>query len=498
MTVVVTGVVIDSRRVNPGNLFVALTGEATDGHRYIPDAINRGASAVVGTQSLEALPVPYVQVKDSRFALPHLAAAFYDFPARKLVMIGVTGTDGKTTTANLIFKILQVAGFQVGMITSVNALIGDQVLDTGFHVTTPDAPDVQRYLYQMVSTGLTHVILEATSHGLAQHRVEACEFDMALVTNITHEHIDFHRTHKSYRETKGKLFASLVHTQPKSLHPPRGAVLNYDDSSYEYLSDITHVDMLSYGLNAHADVRGEDVSLKSGGARFSTIGRTLSGKEFHMDVESRLIGEYNLYNCLAAVALTRGVMELDNQDIKRGIFSFEGVPGRMERIELGQPFSAVVDFAHTPNALRNVLKTARHLTSGRVISVFGSAGLRDRLKRRLMAETSADLADITILTAEDPRTESLDEILEEMSSGMNAHRGIEQETYWRIPDRRQAIRFALQLAKPGDFVIICGKGHEQSMCFGNVEYQWDDRVATHAALAEMLGIEGPSMPFLPI
>jgi len=493
----ITGIVSDSRRVQLGNLFVAVCGGTTNGHRFIPDAIERGARAVVGTEHLSGLSVPYIQVKESRSVLAPLAAAFYDFPARKLVMIGITGTDGKTTTANLLLRILQESGIRVGMITTVNALIGDQVLDTGFHVTTPDAPDVQRYLSQMVSAGLTHVILEATSHGLAQHRVDDCEFDMAVVTNITHEHLDFHGTYEAYREAKGRLFTSLGQTRSKLYHPPQGAVLNRDDDSYEYLSGITQVDKLSYGLSSHADVRAEHIVFQPRGVCFSAIGRAVDGKGFNLAIESRLVGEHNLYNCLAAIALARGVLELDDQVVKHGTAIFEGVAGRMERIELGQDFIAVVDFAHTPNSLCNALETARKLTTGRIISVFGSAGLRDRQKRRIMAETSADLADLTILTAEDPRTESLEVILSEMSAGMESRGGVEGESFWCITDRREAIRFALRLARPGDLVIACGKGHEQSMCFGEVEYQWDDRVAVRAALAEILSIPGPEMPFLP-
>ena len=514
LDVAISGVVMDSRKVQPGDLFVAVCGETIDGHQYIPDAIRRGASAVVGTKSLPDLVVPYVQVPDSRYALAILAATFYDFPARKLTMIGVTGTDGKTTTANLIFQILHAAGLQVGMITSVNAVIGDEVLDTGFHVTTPESTDVQRYLSQMVSKGLTHVILEATSHGLAQQRLAACEFDMGVVTNITHEHLDYHGDYLAYREAKGRLFVSLASTQTKPFGPPRGAVLNYDDSSYEYLSQITKVNRLSYGMNTGADIiadlnedfsssrifNTEDISgvtHQLGDSNFRVHGCDLSGKQFRLNVSSHLVGEHNVYNCLAAISLTRGVIGVGAATIRRGISALKEVPGRMERIDMGQSFMVIVDFAHTPNALRCALKTARNMTRGRVIAVFGSAGLRDRAKRRLMAEASADLSDLTILTAEDPRTESLEDILAEMASGMREKGGVEGKTFWLVEDRREALRFSIRLARPEDLVIACGKGHEQSMCFGDVEYPWDDRIAMRAALAEALHVPGPEMPFLP-
>jgi UDP-N-acetylmuramoyl-L-alanyl-D-glutamate--2,6-diaminopimelate ligase len=495
--IAVSGVVMDSRQVHPGSLFVAISGGATDGHRYIPAALRAGACAVVGTQALTGLGVPYVQVGDSREALAKLAAAFYGYPARQLVMIGVTGTDGKTTTSNLLFHILQAAGLQTGMISTVNAVIGEQVLDTGFHVTTPDAPSVQAYLAQMVQAGLTHVVLETTSHGLAQRRVAACEFDMGLVTNITHEHLDYHGSYEAYRAAKGLLFESLSFTRPKSFSPPRAAVLNRDDQSFEYLSGITQVPWLSYGLGEPAGVQAQSIEIAFSGLSFTAVGHDLAGEPFRLPVRSNLVGEYNVYNCLAALTLALGVMRLAPESVSAGLAAMRSVPGRMELIQMGQPFTAMVDFAHTPNALVKSLEAARQLTSGRVIVVFGSAGLRDREKRRMMAEASVELADVSILTAEDPRTESLNGILAEMASGALARGGVEGQTFWRVPDRREALRLAVRLARPGDLLIACGKGHEQSMCFGETEYAWDDRVGLRAALAESLGLPGPQMPYLP-
>ncbi len=235
----ITGIAIDLREVKPGNLFVALSGESVDGHTYIPNAIQNGAIAVMGTK-LKATDcsVPYIQVEDARKALAWVSAAFHGFPARHLTMIGVTGTDGKTTTSNLIYQILLAAGLRAGIISTVNAVIGEEVLDTGFHVTTPEAPDVQRYLARMVAAGLTHVVLETTSHGLAQERVTACEFDYGVVTNITHEHLDFHGSYESYRAAKGRLISGLSETSPKSFVEERCAILNLDDSSYTYLANL--------------------------------------------------------------------------------------------------------------------------------------------------------------------------------------------------------------------------------------------------------------------
>jgi UDP-N-acetylmuramoyl-L-alanyl-D-glutamate--2,6-diaminopimelate ligase len=488
----ITGVVSDSRQVQPGDLFVALAGASVDGHRFIPDAIQQGAVAVVGMESLYDLPVPYIMVEDSRVALAHLAAGYYEYPAHKLVMIGVTGTDGKTTTANLLFNILKAAGISVGMISTVNAVIGDTELDTGFHVTTPDAPDVQHYLAMMVDAGMTHVVLVTTSHGLAQARVEACDFDISVITNITHEHLDYHGSYAAYQAAKARLFTQLAVSAPKKYSIPRTGILNLDDASYEYLSSVTQAAQLSYGRHPQANVRAEGVEYQPEGLSFQAV-----GTDFSFPIFSRLVGDYNVSNCLAAIATTVGVLGLEPAAAQAGIAALRGVPGRMERIDLGQAFVAIVDFAHTPNALRRALETVRRITAGRVIAVFGSAGLRDRAKRRMMAEVSGELADLTILTAEDPRSEPLEAILEEMAGGIQAGGGVEGATYWRIPDRGDAIRYALSLARPGDLVIACGKGHEQSMCFGTQEYAWDDRIAMRSALAELLQVQGPEMPSLP-
>ena len=519
--ILITGIAIDSRAVQPGHLFVAMKGGFADGHDFMPTAIERGAAAVVGERPMGDLPVPYIRVENSRQAVAHLAAAFYGYPGRKLTIIGITGTDGKTTTCNLLYQILLAAGSKAGLISTVNAVIGDQVLDTGFHVTTPDAPDVQRYLAMMVDAGLTHVILETTSHGLAQFRVDACEFDIGVVTNITHEHLDEHGSYENYRAAKARLFQALAGTLPKPQGNPRLAVLNRDDISYEYLASIIQsvirhppstIKQVCYGLDVSADIRAESVQHTPSGTHFIAV-----GKDFRVPVTSSLVGAFNVSNCLAALAAAVVGLGIGPETAACGIAALPGVPGRMERIDLGQPFTAVVDFAHTPNALRVAIQTARQMLASpvplfpipsgrgkrvggvgrRVIAIFGSAGLRDREKRRMMAEVSAKMADLTILTAEDPRTESLETILEEMAAGAKSRGGVEWRTFWRVPDRGEAIRFGVRMAQPGDIVMACGKGHEQSMCFGVTEYPWDDRIAMRAALAELLGLSGPAMPYLP-
>ena len=501
----ITGISIDSRLVQPGHLFVAMKGGTVDGHTYILKAIENGAVAVVGEWEMAGLAIPYIQLENSRRALTWIAAAFHDWPGRKLTMIGVTGTDGKTTTTNLIYKILLAAGIKAGMVSTVNAVIGDEVLDTGFHVTTPDAQDVQKYLNRMVDAGLTHVVLETTSHGWAQHRVDACEFDIGVVTNITHEHLDEHGSFENYRAAKARLFSSLENTRPKPQGNPRLAVINRDDpKSFDFLNNFIKVNRVNYGLRGEADVQALDIQYLPSGIHF-----TVKSSDFRIGISTRLFGAFNVSNCLAAFTATVTGLGISPEIAAQGIASLEGIPGRMERIDMGQDFTAIIDFAHTPNALKSALEAAKgmitteesnkdsRINRPRIIAVFGSAGLRDREKRRMMAETSAELADLTVLTAEDPRTESLDAILDEMAEGARSRNGREGETFWRIPDRGEAIRFALRQARPGDIVLSCGKGHEQSMCFGKTEYSWDDRTALRAALAELLHLEGPAMPYLP-
>jgi UDP-N-acetylmuramoyl-L-alanyl-D-glutamate--2,6-diaminopimelate ligase len=492
--VAIRRVVSDSRLVQPGDLFVALPGVTYDGHHYIPAALEKGAVAVLGSMDL-SLRVPYIKVENTRAAMAYLSAALEDWPARSLTVIGVTGTDGKTTTSSLIHRILLQAGLKAGMISTVNAVIGDEVLDTGFHVTTPDSPDLQRYLHRMVDAGLTHVVLEATSHGLAQERATACEFDIGVVTNITHEHLDYHGSYEEYRAAKGKLFEFLAETREKPQGNPRLAVLNRDDQSYEYLQKLTKVRQAAYSLASGTDLAAAEIQYTRDGMTFR-----VRGEGIDQQVSTRLVGDYNASNILAAFAACTMGLEISPKVAAEGIAALPGIPGRMERIDLGQDFTTIVDFAHTPNALKVALEQARKMTSertGRVIAIFGSAGLRDREKRKMMAEVSVGLADISILTAEDPRTESLEGILSEMASAAQSKGGVEGKSFYRVPDRGEAIRLGVKLAGAGDLVIACGKGHEQSMCFGETEYPWDDRSAMKAALAERLGIRGERMLELP-
>ncbi len=509
-------ITFDSRKIEDGDLFMAVSGEHFDGHDYISKAIEQGATAIVGEQKIKNLPIPYIRVENARQALAHLAAAYYDYPARSLVMIGITGTDGKTTTANFLYQILRTAGLKAGMISTVNAIIGDEILDTGFHVTTPDALDTQRYLAQMRAAGLTHVILETTSHGWAQYRVDACNFDIGIITNITHEHLDYHGSFEAYRAAKGRLFEYLGGTGDDERGARPLAILNRDDDSFDYLSRITRVPKLAYAVDTFADAQAVDIRYFPDGIEFTIIAKNPRSKgfspyvfqagrlksslqgDFQIKTRTNLVGSYNISNALAAFSAAVYGLGINPEIAAKGISALEGIPGRMERIDMGQKFTVIVDFAHTPNALKVAIKSAREMTKGRVIALFGSAGLRDKEKRRLMAEISAEWADLTVLTAEDPRTESLGEILSQMAEGAVDKGGTENESFWRVEDRGEAILFALQLANPEDIILICGKGHEQSMCFGEIEYAWDDRIATRAALEKFLGVDDAlEMPYLP-
>ncbi len=477
--VAITAVVADSRQVMPGSLFVAYRGVAVDGHTFIPQALDRGAAAIVAERPLPALPVPSIVVPDGREALAYLSAAWHGFPARKLVVVGVTGTDGKTTTCNLLYRILTDAGRRVGLVTTVNAVIGGRVSDTGLHTTTPAAPDVQRYLAEMVAAGAEIAILETTSEGLAQQRVAACDFDLAVVTNITHEHLQFHGTLQAYQQAKAMLFRYLTKGYRKA-GTPKVAVLNADDDSYHYLRPIPADRHLSYSIGGEADLVALGIRRGADDTRF-----TVQSPEGTFELRTRLPGDYNIANILAAAgaALALGAPV---EAVQQGVWDLDGIVGRMERVDEGQDFIALVDFAHTPNALEQALTTVRAMTDGRIIAVFGSAGERDVQKRAWMGEVGGRLADVTILTAEDPRREPLEDILAEMARGAEQAGAVEGKTFFRIPDRAEAIQFAVDLARPGDLVICCGKGHERSMCYGTVETPWSEHEALRAALRRRL------------
>lgn len=494
-----TDLVEHTAEVTPGACFVARVRTGSDGHPYIPQAIERGASLIVGQHPPESLGfaipehVPYVQVADTAVFVAWLAAAWYGFPSREMTIIGITGTDGKTSTCNLLFSILRTAGHKTGLISTINAVIGDQEEPTGLHVSTPEAPAVQRYLRRMADVGTTHVILESTSHGLAQHRVTAVDYNVAVVTNITHEHLDYHGSYEAYVAAKARLFELVAQgAQAHGGAEIHTAVLNRDDSSYAPLAQIPVSQQISYAIDqpaTPATVQATELVFGVAETTFTAVSPLLPAP---LPIRSPLVGKFNVSNMLAALSTAVG-LGIHPTHIKNGLESVPSISGRMQRIDEGQNFLVIVDFAHTPNALARAIEATRPMIppTGRVITVFGSAGKRDVEKRRLMAEISAQTADISILTAEDPRTEPLEAILEMMAEGCRRYGGIEGESFYRVADRGRAIYHALTLAQPEDVVLVCGKGHEQSMCFGTTEYPWDDRDATRAALRAFLAQHSP-------
>ena len=491
----VTAPVTESaREVEAGGVFVARKGALTDGHNFIQQAIDNGAVAIVGERDIQDLAVAYAQVKDPQQCVGYLASAYYDFPSRKLIVFGVTGTDGKTTTSTFIHSIMNVATKgKTGYISTVAADLGDGATDTGFHVTTPHTQDVQAYLARMVENGLTHCVLEMTSHGLAQGRLNGVDVDVAVMTNVQHEHLDFHGSFENYRSAKARMFEMLATSARKQDQfgndVAKISVINNDDPNADFFAKIPADMVVTYSKETVSRFKASNLQYDSDRTRFTLpdIWSDVWVEGLEREFAIRLLGDFNVLNATAAIAATHEIIEdglIGSSLMWDGLDAVETIAGRMERIDEGQAFIAIVDFAHTPNALKSALTAAQNMLSvdGRLITVFGSAGLRDVEKRRLMAEVSAEIADMTILTAEDPRTESLDDILQMMADGCEAKGGIEGKTFIRVADRGEAIYQACQMAKADDIVIACGKGHEQSMCFGTVEHAWDDRDAMRAAL----------------
>jgi UDP-N-acetylmuramoyl-L-alanyl-D-glutamate--2,6-diaminopimelate ligase len=509
----ISGIGDDSREIVPGSLFVAISGVEVDGARFIPEAIGRGAIAVVAESDLYSSTFPQVQfitVRDSRSALAHLAAAWHNHPSRNLRVIGVTGTDGKTTTCTLIENIMIAAGHTVGTLTTVAAHVGGQEIDTGFHTTTPDAPQIQHYLAEMVENGTEYAVVEATSHGLAQRRLDAVDFDVAVVTNITHEHLDFHGTWENYRDSKATLFRAL-RTARRKPRTAKVAVLNGNDNArgvFDYLRRIPADEKIVYDpqplvfSSEEAERREQEADRRRPEAGeewlyVREIVHNSEGLRFAVDtpfgeleLTSPLIGRYNVANILAAVGagLAR---RIPFEAIRAGVAMTRAIVGRMERVHspVGsadkEELSVLVDFAHTPNALERALETVRELTSGRVILVFGCAGLRDVQKRAWMGRIAGRLADVTVVTAEDPRTEPLEVISAEIARGLEEAGRRRDKDYFVVNDRGQAIARAInRIARPGDLVIVAGKGHERSMCYGTEELPWSDQEAVSKALGQ--------------
>lgn len=372
----------------------------------------------------------------------YAACIYFGFPSEKLTVIGVTGTDGKTTTAHMIFEILKSAGKNVSLISSINAQIGGKSYDTGFHVTTPDSVALQRFLKKVVESSSKYLVLEVTSHALDQNRIFGIDFNFAVLTNITHEHLDYHKNFENYLLAKAKLFKGA-----------KVSILNVDDASFLRIKKIANSKIITYSINKRADF-------------------TL--KKFPLEL--KISGDYNLSNALCAAALTSQI-GISKEVITKTLNNFQGVKGRMEEVDLGQDYQVIIDFAHTPNGFKQALKALRSKIKGqrsKVIVVFGAAGERDSQKRPKMGEIAARYADICVLTAEDPRSEKVEHICNQIAQGLVKSGKKESKDFFKIYDRAKAIEFAVKLAKPGYIVACLGKSHEKSMCFGKKEYPWDE------------------------
>ncbi|MCK5381929.1 MAG: UDP-N-acetylmuramoyl-L-alanyl-D-glutamate--2,6-diaminopimelate ligase [Candidatus Latescibacteria bacterium] len=472
------GIEYDSRRVKAGDLFVAIRGRRADGtpfdgHEYVRSAVDRGAYAVLLERDMEVSATRIV-APDSRKAMARLASRFYGDPAEQLKIVGITGTNGKTTVSYLIRALFERAGLRTGLIGTLGYLVGTERLDAPF--TTPESVELHRTLLEMARAGQEAVMMEVSSHALALDRVYGVPFAGAVFTNLTRDHLDFHRTQEAYFSAKARLFEELdAHTW---------AVINADDPAGRTLIERTRASVLTYGLSDEAEVHPTAQRLTARG-----IDMTVDTPDGAFDLSLKLRGRFNVYNALAAVA-TGVACGMDRAVIREGVGSVSGVPGRFEAVDAGQDFLVLVDYAHTPDALERVLSAARELTEGRLIVVFGCGGDRDRGKRPEMGAVSDKLADFSVVTSDNPRTEDPAAILRDIEAGLGDLKRVDAEdldgnerAYAVLVDRRAAVRCAIGLARPDDTVVLAGKGHEDYQIVGHEKLPFDDREEALRALA---------------
>ncbi len=484
----VEGIAYHTKQIEKGFLFAAIRGLEADGHQFIEEAVRRGAGAVVSEEEREVSDRTLILVPNSRRALAKISSNFYGDPSSRLRLIGITGTNGKTTTTYLLESILKKAGCEVGVIGTINYRFGQKI--TSAPNTTPESLDLQRILREMLKGGTSHVIIEVSSHGLDLDRVFGCQFDGVAFTNLTSEHLDYHKTMERYFESKKKLFSdSLVKSRKKR----RFAVTNLDDPRGEEIVRGLELPVIRYGLSPSCDITADQVTSSFEG--LSCRVRTPKGD---LPIRSKLIGDFNVYNILAAVSVGIG-MEVPLETLKEGVEGLEGVSGRFEKVENRKGFHVIVDYAHTHDALERVLLGLKRIVQngtqnhGKMITVFGCGGDRDRTKRPLMGEVAGKYSDLAILTSDNPRTEDPLAILEEVEKGFKSLPLREwhpdeielwrsKKGYLKVPDRREAIRTAIRLAQPPDTVLIAGKGHEDYQIIGKKRFPFDDRVEAQKAL----------------
>ena len=472
----ITGICYDSRQVKPGYLFVAIKGNKKDGHSYIEDALAKGAAAIAG-EEIDSLHTDKIKigVQQSRRALAEISSAFYGHPYRELSLIGITGTSGKTTTAYVIESILQAEGVKTGVIGTINYRFKGK--DYPASVTTPESLDLMRLLREMSDNDVSSVIMEVSSHALDQGRIGDCRFKVAIFTNLSRDHLDYHADMEKYFQAKSLLFNSLEKGDP--IEGPF-AVINIDDLKGKTLISQTQASIITYGLKKEAQVRAEDIQLSRDGIRARLVLPT--GEQ---QIRSSLIGEINLYNILAAVAVTYA-LKIDPTHIAQGVERLKGVPGRLEKVKNTRGLSLIVDYAHKPDALLKTLQTLRPLTTGRLITVFGCGGDRDKGKRHEMGRIAGDHSGLVFVTSDNPRSEDPLEIIEQIEAGLSrselpkrkwpARLEDLSQGYFIEVDRRQAIEKAITVATDEDLILIAGKGHEDYQIIGDERRNFDDRV----------------------
>lgn len=460
---IIQGITMDSRQVQPGDLYACVPGLNVDGHDFAAQAMEKGATAIL-VERILPLEVPQLQVKNVREILGEIAANIYDHPASHLEVIGVTGTNGKTTITHLIERIAMENGKKVGLIGTLGARIAGREIPGSR--TTPESIDLQKLLAEMEAEGVELAVMEVSSHALVLGRVTGCEFDAGIFTNLTQDHLDYHKTMEEYLQAKARLFSGLTGSKQ-----PKIGVVNGDDPASVTLSQVSAAPVVTYGVKAEKlDYRAAEIELKAEGIRFIVH---FKGKA--QEVKYSTPGMFSVYNALAAFAW--GVESgRDPEQVARALAEVEGVPGRFESVRMGQPFPVIVDYAHTPDGLENVLRTAREFTRGRLITVFGCGGDRDKGKRPKMGAISADLSDFVIVTSDNPRTEEPHQIIKDVLVGVV---GVEHTT---IENRREAIESACRMAKQGDTILIAGKGHEDYQIIGKEVFPFDDREVARDAL----------------
>ena len=476
----ITALAHDSRKVQEGTLFICIPGVHVDGHSFIPQAVASGARAILTTRSDVAVPdgISVLRVPKLDAALQILAPAFYDYPARSMRVIGITGTNGKTTTSYITRAILRRAGYKVGLIGTIQILIEEEKHE--IHNTTPDVVELQSTIAEMRDRGMDYVVMEVSSHALAENRVAGIEFDTAVFTNLTQDHLDYHKTFENYRLAKARLFDLVAR---KGRKDGKTAIANLDDPSSRVMlahADCTH---LTYAVEEDGDLIAKNIHVHEDGSEFTLVHKDLGT----MTLSMHITGLFNVYNVMAATcaALAEHVAP---KTIHAALEAFHGVPGRFELVRAGQKFPVIVDYAHTPDGVENVLHTARKITKKRIIAVFGCGGDRDRTKRPIMGRLAAKLADVVLATSDNPRTEDPEAILREVEAGVLASIG--KKPYEKIVDRKHAIFRAIELAEPGDVVVILGKGHENYQILKDRTIHFDDKEAAREAIAARLGKEG--------